>query len=93
MAAIAVVREKETGSIASFQSTPITKFEFLFGKELPISRSPMISFVLLGPAALARSSACRSRARTAMLVLGTLLYVIATTALRPADLDLHPGPR
>src|SRR5262249_1226153 len=31
MTAIAVVREKETGSIANFRSTPITKFEFLLG--------------------------------------------------------------
>ena len=35
MSAIAVVREKETGSIANFRSTPITKFEFLLGKQLP----------------------------------------------------------
>ena len=35
MSAIAVVREKETGSIANFRSTPITKFEFLIGKQLP----------------------------------------------------------
>jgi len=28
MTTIAVVREKETGSIANFQSTPISKFEF-----------------------------------------------------------------
>ena len=35
MATIGVVREKETGSIANFYSTPITKFEFLFGKQLP----------------------------------------------------------
>ena len=35
MSAIAVVREKETGSIANFRSTPVTKFEFLVGKQLP----------------------------------------------------------
>src|SRR5262249_48160410 len=34
MAAIAVVREKETGSIANFRSTPISKFEFLAGKQV-----------------------------------------------------------
>ena len=31
MSAIGVVREKETGSIANFRSTPISRFEFLFG--------------------------------------------------------------
>jgi hypothetical protein len=35
MATIGVVREKETGSIANFRSTPISKFEFLFGKAAP----------------------------------------------------------
>ncbi|MBA4222479.1 MAG: multidrug ABC transporter ATP-binding protein, partial [Methylobacterium sp.] len=33
MSAIGVVREKETGSIANFRSTPISRFEFLFGKQ------------------------------------------------------------
>ena len=47
MSAIGVVREKETGSIANFRSTPITKFEFLFGKQLPYIAVAMISFVLL----------------------------------------------
>jgi len=35
MSTIGEAREKETGSIANFYSTPITKFEFLFGKQLP----------------------------------------------------------
>ena len=38
MATTAIVREKETGSIANFRSTPITKLEFLVGKQpLPSS--------------------------------------------------------
>ena len=47
MSAIAVVREKETGSIANFRSTPITKFEFLIGKQLPYVAVAMINFVFL----------------------------------------------
>ena len=35
MATIGVVREVETGSIANFRSTPISKFEFLLGKLVP----------------------------------------------------------
>ncbi|WP_225028615.1 ribosome-associated ATPase/putative transporter RbbA [Xinfangfangia pollutisoli] len=35
MAAISVVREKETGTIANFRSTPVTRPEFLIGKQLP----------------------------------------------------------
>ncbi|MBV8262816.1 MAG: ribosome-associated ATPase/putative transporter RbbA, partial [Candidatus Eremiobacteraeota bacterium] len=35
MTALGVVREVETGSIANFRSTPITRIEFLLGKQLP----------------------------------------------------------
>ena len=47
MSAIAVVREKETGSIANFRSTPITRFEYLIGKELPYVAVSMIAFFAL----------------------------------------------
>ena len=47
MSAIAVVREKETGSIANFRSTPITRFEFLLGKQLPYVAVAMVNFVFL----------------------------------------------
>ncbi|HEV7259202.1 MAG TPA: ribosome-associated ATPase/putative transporter RbbA [Bosea sp. (in: a-proteobacteria)] len=78
MSAIAVVREKETGSIANFQSTPITKFEFLFGKQLPYIGIAMISFVLLVLLALFVFGVPIKGSIT-VLVLGTLFYVIATT--------------
>jgi len=39
MTTIAVVREKETGSIANFQSTPISKFEFWWASCSPTSSS------------------------------------------------------
>ncbi len=45
MATIAVVREKETGSIANFRSTPISKFEFLTGKQVPYVVIGMLAFV------------------------------------------------
>ena len=38
MATIGVVREVETGSIANFRSTPISKFEFLTGQAVPLCR-------------------------------------------------------
>ena len=47
MSAIAVVREKETGSIANFRSTPITRFEYLIGKQLPYVAVSMIAFFAL----------------------------------------------
>lgn len=78
MSAIAVVREKETGSIANFQSTPITKFEFLFGKQIPYIAIAMVSFVLLVLLALFLFGV-PIKGSVAMLALGTLFYVIATT--------------
>src|SRR4029434_4349946 len=47
MATIAVVREKETGSIANFRSTPISKFEFLVGKQFPYVAVGMLTFTLM----------------------------------------------
>ena len=47
MTAVGVVREKESGSIANFRSTPITRIEFLLGKQLPYVIIALISFVTL----------------------------------------------
>lgn len=78
MSAVAVVREKETGSIANFRSTPVTKLEFLVGKQLPYIGIAMISFVLL--ALISRFIFDVSvKGSLLALVLGTLLYAAATT--------------
>jgi ribosome-dependent ATPase len=42
--ALSVVREKEMGSITNFYATPVTKFEFLIGKQLPYILVSMLSF-------------------------------------------------
>jgi len=47
MATIAVVREVETGSIANFRSTPISKPEFLMGKQFPYVVVGMLTFVVM----------------------------------------------
>ena len=54
MATIAVVREEETGSIANFRSTPISKFEFLTGKQFPYVVVGMLTFILMLLMALLR---------------------------------------
>jgi len=78
MSAIGVVREKETGSIANFHSTPITKFEFLFGKQLPYIVVAMVSFAtLLILSVFLFDVPVKGSLLT--LVLGTLLYVGAST--------------
>ena len=78
MATIGVVREKETGSIANFYSTPITKFEFLLGKQLPYIAVAMLSYVILLLLAVFWFNV-PLKGSLAALTLGTLLYVGATT--------------
>jgi ribosome-dependent ATPase len=78
LATIGVVREKETGSIANFYSTPITKFEFLFGKQLPYIALSMISFVLLLLLCVFLFHV-PVKGSLAALTLGTFLYVGAAT--------------
>ena len=78
MSAVAVVREKETGSIANFRSTPITKFEFLFGKQLPYIGIALVNFILLALQAFFMFGVPIKGSLPA-LGLGTILYVIATT--------------
>jgi ribosome-dependent ATPase len=44
MTALGVVREVESGSIANFRSTPVTRAEFLLGKQLPYVLIGLSSF-------------------------------------------------
>jgi ribosome-dependent ATPase len=78
MSAIAVVREKETGSIANFRSTPITKFEFLIGKQLPYVGVAMVNFVFLFLIAIFVFDV-PIKGPFLTLLIGTVVYVIATT--------------
>jgi ribosome-dependent ATPase len=47
LTALAVVREKELGSIVNFYVTPVTRTEFLVGKQLPYIILAMLNFVLM----------------------------------------------
>ena len=47
LAALSVVREKELGSIVNFYVTPVTRFEFLYGKQIPYIVLAMVNFLLL----------------------------------------------
>jgi ribosome-dependent ATPase len=78
MSAIAVVREKETGSIANFRSTPITKFEFLLGKQVPYIAVAMVNFVFLILMAIFVFDV-PLKGPFLTLLIGTIVYVISTT--------------
>ena len=47
LAALSVVREKELGSIINFYVTPVTRLEFLLGKQAPYVALGMVNFLLL----------------------------------------------
>ncbi|WP_323758988.1 ribosome-associated ATPase/putative transporter RbbA, partial [Immundisolibacter sp.] len=80
LAALAVVREKELGSITNFYVTPTTRLEFLLGKQLPYVVLSFLSFLLL---TLLAVTVFRVPLKGSFLTLAAaaLLYVGAATAL------------
>lgn len=78
MTALGVVKEKETGSITNFQSTPVTRFEFLLGKQLPYVAIAFVSFVTLVIFARFVFDVPVKGSLFALSV-GSLAYVLATT--------------
>ncbi|TCK16766.1 ribosome-dependent ATPase [Ancylobacter aquaticus] len=79
MSALGVVKEKETGSISNFQSTPVTKLEFLLGKQVPYVAIAFVSFLSMVVAARLVFEV-PVKGSFATLALGSLVYVFATTA-------------
>jgi ribosome-dependent ATPase len=78
LTAVAVVREKELGSITNLYVTPVTRLEFLLGKQLPYVAVGMVSFtVLVALAVLAFGVPLKGS--PAALAAGALLYVVSTT--------------
>jgi len=78
MTAVGVVREKETGSIANFRATPVTRLEFLVGKQAPYVAIAFIGFLTLVALALAVFGVPVKGSALA-LASGALLYILATT--------------
>lgn len=79
MTAVGVVREKELGSIANFRATPVTRLEFLLGKQLPYVALAFASFLTLLLMGLFLFQVPVSGSLTALLA-GGFLYVFAATA-------------
>jgi len=77
--ALAIVREKELGSITNLYVTPVTRVEFLVGKQLPYVAVAMVNFALMLVMALLVFNV-PLRGSFLTLLLGTLIYVAATTA-------------
>ena len=78
--ALGVVREKELGSITNLYVTPVTRLEFLIGKQLPYILVSMISF--FGLVALATTVfGVTLKGSFWALSIAALLYVISTTGV------------
>ncbi len=79
LAALSVVREKELGSIVNLYVTPVTRLEFLVGKQLPYVVVAMVNFVLLLLMGITVFGVPLKGSFLA-LAIGSLLYVNAATA-------------
>jgi ribosome-dependent ATPase len=77
--ALAVVREKELGSITNLYVTPVSRIEFLVGKQLPYIAVAMGNFALMFLMALFIFQV-PLKGSFPTLLLGVLLYVTAMTA-------------
>jgi ribosome-dependent ATPase len=78
--AVAIVREKELGSITNLYVTPATRLEFLFGKQLPYIAVAMVNFAVLCLMAVFLFGVPLKGSFVA-LAAGALLYVTATTGI------------
>jgi ribosome-dependent ATPase len=77
---VAIVREKELGSIINFYVTPTARIEYLVGKQLPYVAIAMINFFILAAIALIVFNV-PIKGSFLILTLCTLLYVIVTTQI------------
>jgi len=80
LATLSVVREKELGSIINFYVTPVTRLEFLLGKQIPYVALAMLNFFLLTAFAVFAFRVPFTGSFVAFTT-AALLYVIITTAM------------
>jgi len=78
LAALAVVREKELGSIVNLYVTPVTRLEFLIGKQIPYIVLAMANFLLLTALAI-WGFGVPLTGSFATLAAAALVYVTAAT--------------
>lgn len=80
LTALGVVREKELGSITNFYVTPVTRLEFLIGKQLPYIALGMANFFMLVAFSVWVFDV-PIKGSMLTLTLGALLYVTCATSL------------
>src|SRR5262245_61529648 len=77
---VAIVREKELGSMINFYVTPTGKVEYLIGKQLPYIAIGVINFFILAAMSVTVFG-IPVKGNFLMLTLVTVFYVTATTGL------------
>jgi ribosome-dependent ATPase len=80
LTALAVVREKELGTITNLYVTPVKKVEFLLGKQLPYVILALVNFAVMVIMAITIFDV-PLKGSFLGLVLGAVIYVFATTAI------------
>jgi ribosome-dependent ATPase len=76
---LAIVREKELGSITNLYVTPVTRIEFLLGKQIPYIGVALANFAMMFVMAILLFGV-PLKGSFLTLLLGVLIYVTATTA-------------
>jgi ribosome-dependent ATPase len=79
LSALSVVREKELGSIVNLYVTPVTRLEFLLGKQIPYVLLAMSNYLMLVAIAVILFDVPVKGSFPALTV-AALLYVIAATS-------------
>jgi ribosome-dependent ATPase len=80
LTALGVVREKELGSILNLYVTPVTKVEFLLGKQIPYIVIGLVNFLLMTLMALFLFHVPITGSFPT-LAIGALLYLVCATGL------------
>ena len=80
LTAVAVVREKELGSITNLYATPVTRLEFLLGKQMPYIAISMVNYFCLVAMAV-WFFGVPLKGSLLVLSAAALLYVATTTGL------------
>ncbi len=80
LAALSVVREKELGSIVNFHVTPVTRAEFLLGKQLPYALLGLFNFLLMSLLAVTVFEV-PLKGNFAALAVAAVLFILFSTGL------------
>lgn len=80
LAALAVVREKELGSIINLYVTPVTRSEFIIGKQIPYVALAMLNFLLMTLLAVTAFDV-PVKGSFATLALAALIYCVVSTGI------------